>query len=93
MIGKVGFGRDFGASRDIDNTVNNTFRLVTNDFEENMRRAVFPLRKYSRSQVALFDLPDQKLAGFSSQRVRVHDSHATGHKLTIGRCGKPYKNP
>ena len=55
VIGKVGFGRDFGASRDIDNTVNNTFRLVTNDFEENMRRAVFPLRKYSRSKVTLID--------------------------------------
>ncbi len=53
VIGKVGFGRDFGASRDIDNTVNNTFRMVTNDFEENMRRSVFPLRRYSRSQVLI----------------------------------------
>lgn len=53
-IGKIGFGRDFAASRDIDNTVNNTFRLLTNDFEEAMRRAVFPLRKYSRSQVRAF---------------------------------------
>jgi hypothetical protein len=51
VIGKIGFGRDFKASRDIDNSVNNTFRLLSNDFEETMRRVVFPLRKYSFSKV------------------------------------------
>ncbi|CAL8472312.1 g11855 [Coccomyxa elongata] len=62
-IGKIGFGRDFAASRDIDNTVNNTFRLLTNDFEESMRRAVFPLRRYSRSQ-------DKLAADANHRRVR-----------------------
>lgn len=52
VIGKVGFGKDFQASRDIDNSVNNTFRLLSNDFEEAMRRMVFPLRRYSRSAVS-----------------------------------------
>ena len=50
MIGKVGFGRDFQASKDIDNPVN-TFRLITDNMEEGIRRIFYPFRKYSRSKV------------------------------------------
>ena len=52
MIGKVGFGRDFAASKDIDNPVN-TFQQLTDDLEENMRRQINPWRKYSLSKVRL----------------------------------------
>ena len=50
VIGKVGFGRDFAASKDIDNPVN-TFQMLTNDLEESVYRLINPWRKYSRSQV------------------------------------------
>ena len=50
VIGKVGFGQDFQASKDIDNPVN-TFRLMTDNMEEGIRRIFYPLRKYSRSKV------------------------------------------
>ena len=52
MIGKVGFGRDFAASEDIDNPVN-TFQMLTDDLEEGVYRLINPWRKYSRSQVSL----------------------------------------
>ena len=51
MIGKVGFGRDFAASGDIDNPVN-TFQMLTDDLEEGVIRLINPWRKYSRSQVS-----------------------------------------
>ena len=51
MIGKVGFGRDFAASEDIDNPVN-TFQMLTDDLEEGVYRLINPWRKYSRSQVS-----------------------------------------
>ncbi len=50
VIGKVGFGRDFAASKDIDNPVN-TFQMLTDDLEESVYRLINPWRKYSRSQV------------------------------------------
>lgn len=56
MIGKVGFGRDFAASRDIDNPVN-TFQMLTDDLEESVYRLINPWRKYSRSQVSLSFTP------------------------------------
>ena len=52
VIGKVGFGRDFAASRDIDNPVN-TFQLISDNLEEGIRRIFNPFRKYSRSKVTL----------------------------------------
>ena len=48
---QVGFGEDFKASRDIDNTVNNTFRLISDDLEELIRRVVMPLRRFARGKV------------------------------------------
>ena len=51
VIGKVGFGRDFAASRDINNPVN-TFQMLTDDLEEGVHRLINPWRKYSRSQVS-----------------------------------------
>lgn len=50
MIGKVGFGRDFQASKDIDNPVN-TFQQLTDDLEESVTRLINPWRKYSLSKV------------------------------------------
>ena len=50
VIGKVGFGRDFAASKDIDNPVN-TFQQLTNDLEESTLRQINPWRKYSLSKV------------------------------------------
>ena len=50
VIGKVGFGRDFQASKDIDDPIN-TFRLITDNMEEGIRRIFNPFRKYSRSKV------------------------------------------
>ncbi len=55
VIGKVGFGRDFQASKDIDNPVN-TFQQLTDDLEESMTRIINPWRKYSLSKVWLLDL-------------------------------------
>ena len=52
VIGKVGFGRDFVASRDIDNPVN-TFQLISDNLEEGIRRIFNPFRKYSHSKVTL----------------------------------------
>ena len=51
VIGKVGFGRDFQASKDIDNPVN-TFQLLTDDLEESVHRLINPWRKYSLSKVS-----------------------------------------
>lgn len=48
---QVGFGEDFQASRDIDNSVNNTFRLISDDLEELVKRIVMPLRRFSRGKV------------------------------------------
>ena len=50
VIGKVGFGRDFAASKDIDNPVN-TFQQLTDDLEESTLRQINPWRKYSLSKV------------------------------------------
>ena len=51
VIGKVGFGRDFQASKDIDDPVN-TFQRLTDDLEESVHRLIHPWRKYSLSKVA-----------------------------------------
>jgi len=51
VIGKVGFGRDFQASKDIDNLVS-TFQLLTDDLEEGVNRLINPWRKYSLSKVS-----------------------------------------
>lgn len=53
VIGKVGFGRDFKASVDIDNPVN-TFQQLTDDLEESVTRLINPWRKYSLSKVTPF---------------------------------------
>ena len=50
VIGKVGFGRDFQASKDINSRVN-TFQLISDNLEEGIRRVFNPWRKYSRSKV------------------------------------------
>ena len=51
MIGKVGFGRDFQASKDIDNLVS-PLQLLTDDLEEGVNRLINPWRKYSLSKVS-----------------------------------------
>ena len=49
---QVGFGKDFGASRSIDNTANtDPCRLLTNFLEEAVKQAGNPLRIHSRSLV------------------------------------------
>ena len=83
MIGKVGFGRDFQASKDIDNPVN-TFQQLTDDLEEGVHRLIHPWRKYSLSKVARYtyahplqlrgaphcgDLDGQAAAGDGSNRL------------------------
>ena len=50
VIGKVGFGRDFQASKDITSRVN-TFQLISDNLEEGIRRVFNPWRKYSHSKV------------------------------------------
>ena len=50
-MAQVGFGEDFQASRDIDNTVNNTFRLISDDLEELIKRVVMPLRSFATGKV------------------------------------------
>ena len=50
VIGKVGFGRDFAASKDIDSPVN-AFQQLTDDLEESTLRQINPWRKYSLSKV------------------------------------------
>ena len=59
VIGKVGFGRDFEASRDIDNPVN-TFQLISDNLEEGIRRIFNPFRKYSRSKVTPLSLSSRQ---------------------------------
>ena len=56
VIGKVGFGRDFQASKDIDDPVN-TFQQLTDDLEESVHRLIHPWRKYSMSKVSHQDHP------------------------------------
>lgn len=51
MIGMVGFGTDFKASRNIDDTMHNTFALLTTFLKEAVTRSGNPFRKYSRSKV------------------------------------------
>ena len=51
VIGNVGFGKDFRASRDIDDTSSNTFALLTNFLQEATLRSNNPMRKYWRSKV------------------------------------------
>lgn len=58
VIGKVGFGRDFQASKDIDNPVN-TFQQLTDDLEESVHRLIHPWRKYSLSKVPRLSHPHQ----------------------------------
>jgi hypothetical protein len=59
-IGLVGFGKDFQASRDIDNSVSNNFRLLQSFLEEATKRAGNPLRRFSCAPVRAnppFSLP------------------------------------
>ncbi len=51
MIGMVGFGTDFKASRNIDDTTHNTFALLTTFLKEAVTRSGNPFRKYSRCKV------------------------------------------
>ncbi len=46
-----GYGKDFQASRDIDNSVNNTFRWISNDLEEIIKRVTNPLRRFQTGKV------------------------------------------
>ena len=56
---QVGYGKDFQASRDIDNTVNNTFRLISNDLEETIKRITNPLALYRRGKVGMLVASNQ----------------------------------
>ena len=55
VIGKVGFGRDFQASKDINSRMN-TFQLISDNLEEGIRRVFNPWRKYSRSKVRVQEI-------------------------------------
>ena len=48
---QVGFGRDFQASRDIDNDVGRSFRLLGSFLQESIKRLGSPLRQFSRAAV------------------------------------------
>lgn len=48
---QVGFGKDFQASRNIDNDVGRNFRLLGSFLRESVKRSGSPLRQFSRSQV------------------------------------------
>lgn len=51
VIGMVGFGKDFRASRNIDDKTTNTFALITSFLQEAVLRAGNPMRKFWRSKV------------------------------------------
>ena len=48
---QVGFGKDFQASRNIDNDVGRNFRLLGSFLTEAVKRSGDPLRQFSRSAV------------------------------------------
>jgi hypothetical protein len=48
---QVGFGKDFQASRNIDNDVGRNFHLLGSFLTEAVKRNGDPLRQFSRSQV------------------------------------------
>ena len=76
VIGKVGFGRDFAASKDIDNPVN-TFQQLTDDLEESTLRQINPWRKYSLSKVR------------QPASARVHQSRSGGPLQSVS-CAKDF---
>jgi len=51
MSVQVGFGKDFQASRNIDNDVGKNFRLLGSFLSEGVKRSGSPLRQFSRSPV------------------------------------------
>jgi hypothetical protein len=51
VIGMVGFGKDFRASRNIDDKTTNTCALITSFLQEAVLRAGNPMRKFWRSKV------------------------------------------
>ena len=57
MSWQVGYGKDFQASRDIDNSVNNTFRWISNDLEEMVKRLTNPLRRFQVGKVGAAAYP------------------------------------
>ena len=48
---QVGFGKDFQASRDIENSVNNAFRWISDDLAELIKRFSNPLAIYRMGKV------------------------------------------
>lgn len=50
---QVGFGKDFQASRNIDNDVGKNFRLLGSFLSEAVKRSGSPLRQFSRSPVCI----------------------------------------
>ena len=53
---QVGFGKDFQASRNIDNDVGRNFRLLGSFLTEVVKRNGDPLRQFSRSPVRFYTL-------------------------------------
>lgn len=53
---QVGFGKDFQASRDIDNDVGRSFRLLGSFLQESIKRLGSPLRQFSRATVRRHDV-------------------------------------
>ncbi len=53
MCVQVGFGKDFQASRNIDNDVGKNFRLLGSFLSEAVKRSGSPLRQFSRSPVCI----------------------------------------
>ena len=51
MPWQVGYDKDFQASRDIDNSVNNAFRWISDDLEEIVKRITNPLAIYRSGKV------------------------------------------
>ena len=51
LLLQVGFGKDFQASRNIDNDVGRNFRLLGSFLTEAVKRNGDPLRQFSRSPV------------------------------------------
>lgn len=49
--GMVGFGKDFTASRDIDNDASDSYKLLTTFLEEAIKQAGNPLRLLLGGQV------------------------------------------
>ncbi|CAL8464888.1 g4423 [Coccomyxa elongata] len=88
VIGNVGFGKDFRASRDIDDTTSNTFALLTNFLHEVTLRSNNPMRKYWRSkEVIAAEAEAQKLQVLLEELVQdcqKRSPEAAGDKSIAG---------